>query len=345
MAIAQPAAADLNTAIQDGADRVSDLQHTDGLWGWPLEFSDNNSTFTNTAGPIGLGLISAYADTSDSDHLDAAKDAGDALESIDNTTDEWIGNYNPLFMIELSNATGESKYKTHADNFFTALEDGTYSSNNRDTSSFITEREDRRTGSTINLRPWDFAPLAYAAKQSGTATGSQQTALSDALKGGIDTLDAGKDFDVIGLAGGILGLKWIGEDHDPTAGAYTSASGVDDLISELVDLQNSNGSWNWRTLTNPSTGDEDLQTTAYAMLALLEANDSGQFDDEILDGRSYLLSQQLANGGWPSYPGGPENAEVDGEIVWALSATSEVPEPASIALLGIGGLALLRRRR
>ena len=35
----------------------------------------------------------------------------------------------------------------------------------------------------------------------------------------------------------------------------------------------------------------------------------------------------------------------DNDSIWSLVRLTEVPEPASLCLLGLGGLALLRRRR
>jgi PEP-CTERM motif len=349
MTLAMPgqARADLATAIQDGADRVASLQNVDGKWGWPLNAPP---TFNNITGPIGLGMINAYGQTNDPAHLASATDAGNALDGL---TANWVGTYNPMFMVALFDETGNNAYLNQAQSFFNALTAGTYERGaiiNHDTTTFITavQTEGGRAAQWINLRPWEFAPLTYAASRAGTP--AQQAAFLQATKDGIETLDSSDPntafSDLLGLAGGVMGLSQMNVDFDPTAGAFASASSTADMADILAGNQNVNGSWYWHSnLAAPAADDEDLQTTAYALLALLEANDLGQYDDEIVSGRNYLLGQQQVNGGWIS-PGGSENAEVDGEVLWALSATAGVvPEPASMALLGLGGLAMLKRKR
>ena len=100
------------SSIQAGADHLVDLQYTDGQWGWAITAPP---TYSNTTGPIGLGLLSAYSQTGDSDHLDAAESAGDALVAL---TSDWVGTYNPLFLTELYAATGKVKYLDQAETFF-----------------------------------------------------------------------------------------------------------------------------------------------------------------------------------------------------------------------------------
>ena len=107
---------DLGTAIQDGADRVVSVQNVDGKWGWPI---NTPPTHTNVGGPIGLGLLSAYAQTSDADHLDSAKAFGNALVGL---TSDWVGTYNPLFLVELENVTSDSSYGNQAKSFFDDLD-------------------------------------------------------------------------------------------------------------------------------------------------------------------------------------------------------------------------------
>ncbi len=330
-------------AVQAGADRVAEVQHTDGKWGWPLVAPP---TYSNVVGPIGLGQIDAYKLTNDADHLASATAAGDALVGL---TADWVGSYNPLFLVELSQLTGNNAYLNQAQNFFSQLDAGTYMRKGTptDTAGFISAVQAGRSGTWVNLLPWDLAPLAAAAEVAGTT--AQKDAFVQAMKDGIDTLDSSSPSsvysDTLGLAGGVLGLNWLNEDHDPTTGSFATANSVDDMANMLAALQNANGSWSGHsTITNPSAGDEDLQITAYAVLALDTANDAGQYDDEIISAHHYLTSMQNVDGGWPSYPGGAEYAEVDAEVVWALAATADVPEPATLSVMALMGLATLRRR-
>ena len=46
--------------FQLGGDRLASLQNTDGGWDWPLDNGDPaTGSATNTAAPIGMGLIAA----------------------------------------------------------------------------------------------------------------------------------------------------------------------------------------------------------------------------------------------------------------------------------------------
>ncbi|GAX60604.1 prenyltransferase/squalene oxidase [Candidatus Scalindua japonica] len=317
------------------------IQNTDGSFTWEHGPSDSAPGHANITGPIGMGLVSAYGDTGDSDHLTGATKAADYLVS---KTSAWVGTYNPFFLLKTYDATGTTAYKDKATEFFTQLDASTYvgSSGTYNTAGYISAIESGRAGVWNNLRPWEFAPLAYAAQREGTA--AQTTAFTTALTDGIEALNSSNPSsyysDILGLSGGVFGLGITGTEFDPTAGSFASAGSTSDLADELASLQNANGSWYWHSnLTSPGTGDEDSQTTAYAMLALMSVNTSGQYDSEIVAGRNYLLGAQLGSGGFPSYPGGPENIEVEGEVVWALSAS--VPEPSLDLLIGISLVGLV----
>ena len=179
--------------------------------------------------------------------------------------------------------------------------------------------------------------MALAAQTAGNT--AQVTAFTDAIKYGINILDStATHSDLLGLAGGVMGLSWLGEDFDPTSGDFAAASSTAELADMLAGYQNVNGSW-YDTIS--SGVDEDLQVTAYALLALDAANSSGQYDSEIGLGLNYLVGMQNTDGSWPAWSGGSEYSEINGEIVWALST---VPEPATMTLMALGGL-LLRRKK
>ena len=346
-AIAPPAqAATMSQAIQDGADHVVSLQHLDGKWGWPgAPYDPNAPTYNNITGPLGLGLLSAYEETADAAHLQAAEAAGDSLVGL---TADWVGTYNPMFLLKLYDATADPNYQAQADSFFTDLAAGTYTrqSVDHDTASWITTVQGGRSGTWVNLRPWEFAPQAYASAREGTA--AQTAAFVQAIRDGIDTLDSSDPNtaynDLLGLAGGVMGLASMGADHDPTVGAFASDDSLADLAATLAANQNANGSWDWHSaLASPTTGDEDLQTTAYAVLAL-EEYDRVLYASALAAGRQYLVSTQLVDGGWPSYPpAGQEYAETDGEVIWAL-ASIPVPSAGAAGLALLGVIGVCRRR-
>src|SRR5690606_23700696 len=88
-----------------------------------------------------------------------------------------------------------------------------------------------------------------------------------------------------------------------------------------------NGSFYWATgdaLPTPATDDEDTQTTAYAVLALIKAQErlpNSNYLAAIEMGKQWLLTMQEADGGFMSYPGDTAyNAEVEAEAIQALGA-------------------------
>jgi hypothetical protein len=315
----------VGTAIQNGADHILTIQNTDGSFTWPHGPSTAGPGHTNITGPIGIGLVKAYGVTSDANHLTGASNAASFLVP---KISDWVGTFNPYFLLTAYDSTGNTDYNDKATAFFTELANGTYTrqSVDYDTAGFITFIQNARGGGVWNnLLPWEFSTLAYAAQRVGIS--SQASAFLQALKDGIEALDSSDPnsffVDILGLSGGVLGLGLTGTDFDPTAGSFASANSTSELADILANFQNPNGSWYWHSnLASPTSSDEDTQTTAYAMIALSSVNTFGQYNDEISKARNYLLGIQLGSGGFPSYPGGGENIEVEGEALCALT----VPE-------------------
>ncbi len=316
------AAGSVISAIQDGADHILTIQNTDGSFTWPHGPSTSEPGHANITGPIGIGLVKAYGETGDADHHTGASNAAGFLVL---KTSDWVGTFNPSFLLSAYESTGNTVYRDKATEFFTELTNGAYTRKSIDynTTGYISLIQSARGGSVwSNLLPWEFATLAYAAQQVGTS--SQASAFLQAVKDGIEVLNSTTPFsfyyDILGLSGGVLGLGLTGTDFDPTIGSFASANSTGELADILAGLQNSNGSWYWHSnLISPDSSDEDSQTTAYAMIALGSVNTQGQYNDEINKGRNYLVGLQLGSGGFPSYPGGAENIEVEGEAVWALT--------------------------
>jgi hypothetical protein len=333
-------------SIQSGADHILGIQNGDGSFTWAHGPGTAGPGHANITGPIGMGLIRAYGETGDSAHLAGATNAADYLVSKNS---DWVGTFNPYFLLKTYDATGNTDYKDKAAGFFSELAAGTYTrqSVDYDTAGFISLIESNRSGSLINLRPWEFSTLAYAAQREGSL--AQDIEFITSLTDGINTLDDAFNYDLLGLSGGVFGLGLTATEFDPSAGSFASASSTSDLADILAGFQNGNGAWSWDDSLKDVAGEEDSQTTAYAMLALMSVNTSGQYDSEIDAGRDYLFGTQLGSGGFPSYPGGTENIEVEGEVVWALSESTPVPEPTTVALLGIGLVGMagaeVRRRR
>ena len=76
--------------------------------------------------------------------------------------------------------------------------------------------------------------------------------------------------DVVCLAGAVYGLAYVGEDFDPTAGSHAAAGSLADLGAILASYQIlPSGGFAWNSAwVIPDDGDESIQETAYAILAL-----------------------------------------------------------------------------
>ena len=325
--------------FQAGGDRLTDLQNNDGGWDWPLDDANPaNASPLNTVGPIAMGLAQAYYNTGDAAHKTTLQNAGSLLLSKTN-------NFSPsdgYLAVELDNVFGGSTYSSHVmNNFYTPLANGTYDRNGAGTlyttADYVASiRTSRANGGIGNLAAWDIGMGLYAANLIGANT----TDWISGVKAEIDELDGTAYYDVIGLAGGLLGLAAAGENFDPTAGEHAGASNLGDLAAILAGYQLSTGGFAWNSeYVIEDDGNETIQETAYALLALNEF-DSVTYWSDIVSASNYMIGTQLGTGGWENYTGAGENNEITGEALWAIS----VPEPATLALLGLGGL-LLRRRK
>ncbi len=339
--------------LQAGADHIVAQQCADGGFGWP--HADCSATYHNITAPILLGVLNAYTYTADSAHLAAAVAGGNFDLTYQYSNGEArFGGQTAYFMQVLSNQSGDSTYSTHAaQNFFDALQAGTYGPDDLNTAGFIAAVFAQRIGSSVNLRPWDFCTLVSSASALGNS--GQSDAFAQAALDGLATLDnsdpANVYWDILGLAGGIMALSDAGWTSFPAISAplhsgVNGVSSLDGLVGVLLSYQNADGSWYWHSnLAAPDVGDEDAQTTAYSVLALVAAESqvSGNVSEAIRQARDWLAGQQLASGGFPSYPGGTENTEVEGEILWSLGASAayNVEDRAGIPAVGTGGVLVL----
>lgn len=322
--------------IQAAADHVVAQQCPDGGWGWPHD--DCGATYNNITAPICLGLLNAYTNaTGDPAHLAAAVAGGDFDLTFQYGNGEYrFGSFAPAFLRRLSAVTSDPQYSTHAAvEFFDELTAGTYGPADLNTAGWIAAVQTARSGGQVNLRPWDFHNLPWVAGEIGNPP--QQDAFRDAVLDGLDTLvqdiNPATDFgDILGLAGAVRGLALNGTTAFP---AIDSAHpGIDEmttlcqLADYLASLQNGDGSWYWFSDPGETPGetDKDTQTTAYAVLALLAAEEAGcgPYASEIALARDWLRTMQVPSGGFLSYPGGTENTEVEGEALDALGATADI---------------------
>jgi len=307
-------------------------QCDNGGFGW--EHADCSATYQNLTGPILLGVLDNYARFShDIDHLFANLDGGIfALTSVYPNGEARFATFNPLFLQELAAVTGNTSFTDYVTTrLFDELEAGTYGPNDRDTAGWILEIQTVRTGTWVNLRPWEFSTLVPTSEALGNP--GQSDLFTQAILDGLDTLDNTDPdnvySDILGVAGAVRGLAYaqLLTFGDPVnAPLHAGVDGIDnleDLAAYLASLQNPDGSWYWHSnLATPGEDDKDVQTTAYAVLALVQVDRlvTADYQAAAEVARDWIVSLQQPDGGILSYPGGDENTEVEGEALSAMLA-------------------------
>ena len=311
--------------FQNGADRLTALQNNDGGWDWPL--TDGNPASVspkNTVGPIAEGLAKAYLYTGDPDHRAALQDAGALLLAKTN-------NFSPsdgYLAATLDDLLGVTTYTDHLmNNFYGPLAAGTYDRNgvntDYDTAEYVNLIRVSRSGSQANLAAWDIGMGLVGA----AAAGADTSAWIAGVKAEINELNGDGWYDVIGLAGALYGLAYVGEDFDPIAGEHAAADSLDALGATLVSYQISSGGFAWNSnYVVPNDGNETIQETAYAVLAFAELNQK-IYLSAIKAAADYMASVQLSTGGWENYPMSGENNEITGEALWGIYTTVVSNQP------------------
>lgn len=306
-----------------GGNRLAETQNNDGGWDWPLDDGDPTSgSAANTIGPIAMGLAKAYLTTGDSDLLVALQDAATFLQAKTNNfspSDGYLAAELDRVLVGTTNVDHVTTY------FYDELAAGMYDRDGLgtlyDSAAYVQWNRDRRFAQNIpNLAAWDLGMGLVGAASCGV-TGADLQAWIDGVKAEVNELDGNAYYDVIGLAGAVYGLAFVGEDFDPTSGEHSAASNLADLADILASYQISeSGGFTWNSnYVIPYQYNETIQETAYATLALLEI---GGHTDEVGEAVQYLRSMQLCTGGWENYVGSPtgENNEVTAEALWAIAA-------------------------
>ena len=320
---------------QGAGDHIISMQCPSGGWNWP--HGGCGSTFNNITAPICEGLLQAYLATGDIDFRNAASAGGNFdLTFQYGNGESRLSSFTAAFMRRLTAMTGNSAYSAFAETeFFDELTAGTYGPSDLNTATWIAALQAARSGGLINLRPWDLHQLPWVAGQIGNA--GQQNAFRDALIDGLNTLDGVQPGvnpayfgEILGFAGGVRGLALNGSTsfsaiNSPQYALINGSTTLCQLANALASLQRPNGSW-WWTANGLGALDEDTQTTAYAILALVAAQNAGcgPYTAQIANGRAYLASMQDIDGGYFSYPSGPHNIETEAEALWARAVASSV---------------------
>ncbi len=306
------------------------MQCGNGGFGWP--HGDCSQTFHNITGPILLGVLGGYEHSRDGFHLVGVVNGGvyDMTSQYDNG-EARFGSFMPYFLMWVARASQNVTFSEHVSNgLFDELAASTYGPNDRDTAGWIGDIQALRTGQWINIRPWELhtlIPAAMALGQPGQAALFEQGVLD-----GLGTLDRTSPsnvyLDILGVAAGVRGLAFARLLGFPAISAplHSGVDGVDSLetlAAYLASLQNPDGSWyRHSNLPSPTDSDKETQTTAYAALALLQADllTAASYAPAYEAARDWLVSLQLPGGGIPSYPGGSENVQVEGEALTAIAA-------------------------
>jgi beta-lactam-binding protein with PASTA domain/N-glycosylase/DNA lyase len=316
------------SAVVLGGNRLVELQHEDGGWDLPL-FDPNSESDSQSFALVAMGLAQAYRQTSDPNMLASLQLAKIFLLS---KIDNFVG-ADGILAAELDGILGGTACVDYVrTNFYDMLQSGTYydaiGGTVHDTNSFVQAQRDRRfLQGNANLATWDLGLGLYGASMVSASTAEWIAG----VKAEIDELNGDGASAVLGLAGGILGLAAVGEDHDPCTGQHAAASSLTDLADILATYQLETGGFTWWWATRVEYLDEVIQETVYSIIAFNELN-RANYLAEIHGALVHLQTVQLGTGGWKNYyVGSSENNLVTGGALWGIAtAAGEVSVPALV---------------
>ena len=218
---------------------------TDAGWDAPFDDLDPTSgSSTKALGPTAMGLAHAYRRTHDAGQLAALQKAGAFLLFKTNKFSPTDG----CLTVELDRIFAVTTYTNHVrTNSCDALSAGTYNRKGGgilyDTAGYINLIRSERSGDVANLAAWDLGTALYSAALIGVDTSPWLVG----TKAEIEELDGDKWYDILGLAGSILGLAYVGQEFDPVAGEHEDADSVSDLCDILASYQIAGGGFAWNS--------------------------------------------------------------------------------------------------
>ncbi|KKM77547.1 hypothetical protein LCGC14_1368930 [marine sediment metagenome] len=307
-------------AMGHGAHRIFRTQKNDGGWQWMNPDTDPTQIPSpkNTLGVTAQGLLDPYCCLKLNHLLDACLACYDGM--VTNSQDpspsvHRIRGPDIPFLVEFSTETGISTYGAFARTRWEAAKTEYGGGTATGLAEFI---RDIRLGQGLPaIVAWDVGLYIRGALALGGRTSDDVGYIDEAREMAEVVYDslyvAPVDFDMTDLnqAEYWLGLTGALEAF-ATCGVH--ADRADELLNSLLAGQQSDGHW------AGILGGSDVQTTAYALLAILRARAQGVFvaaRDAESRAVQYLLSSQSGNGGW-AYDG-TENTEVSSEAIQALS--------------------------
>lgn len=308
-------AADLiKAAMISGAERLDCLQNADDGWDFDVTgvvlCGGLGTSPANTLGVTALGLLEAHRLTHTAAFKAAAVETGDALKAMVPATCATPADRpvtaNVLFLRELSKNAGPS-YKTAAKDWFACITGDLTGKARAD------DRLDRRISQgNDNLGGWDVAFDVRVALAIGGAA-NKAYALAELKQVFARQADWDKETPAAGTAWEVLSKAHLLLAMKPVKTATTQIKAkIKEFTIDLLAAQLPDGSW-------ASSSDSSTQLTAYAVLALDSVQQNVLTRAAVKDGVDFLLSQQLANGGFDDGTTA-ENSEVNSEVLQALKA-------------------------
>jgi len=301
-----------------GGHRLVQLQNEDGGWDIPLDDGDPGAgSDDETFGWVATGLAQAYRQSrwvTDPNMLAAVQKTKVLLMS---KTDNFAVQ-DGMLAFKLDTVLGGTECVDYVmANFYDKLAAGTYydarTAMTHNTNTFVQALRERHL--IGNIAAWELGVGLYSASVLGVDTNEWVAG----VKAEVDELDGLYNYDVLGLAGAVLGLAAAGEDCDPQAGQHADANSLSDLAEILADYQLDTGGFTWYWAFMDEGQDEAVRETAYAVLALNEF-DRAHYLNAITGAVHYIQNAQLTTGGWKEFPefvNGDEHNQVTGEAIWA----------------------------
>jgi hypothetical protein len=300
-----------------GGHRLVQLQNEDGGWDIPLDDGNPGAgSDDETFGWVATGLAQAYRQSrwvTDPNMLAAVQKTKVLLMS---KTDNFAVQ-DGMLAFKLDTVLGGTECVDYVmANFYDKLAAGTYydarTAMTHNTNTFVQALRERHL--IGNIAAWELGVGLYSASVLGVDTNEWVAG----VKAEVDELDGLYNYDVLGLAGAVLGLAAAGEDCDPQAGQHADANSLSDLAEILADYQLDTGGFTWYWAFMDEGQDEAVRETAYAVLALNEF-DRAHYLNAITGAVHYIQNAQLATGGWKEFPefvNGDEHNQVTGEAIW-----------------------------
>ena len=292
----------------------------------------DTTVYTNTQGASALGLLRLYKLNADSALLNAAILNGQC--QITNCIAGWtypnngthrFATHDPLFLIELSQFSGDPQYAQYVtDHFWTPLSTSSYgdTADAYDAAGFTSHILAGRA-SIPELAAWDISKLVVAAREAGQSTA--ETAFMNGVLASLNAADGSHTtYDVVGLTGAVWASAVSGIDLDPTSGTWASANSTADLAAMLLAHQAPGGGFVGSTASAVTDANADIQTTGYAMLALATL-DRATYLPNLQSAAGFIATLQQPDGEILSYAGAPTNSagsvESHGEAIEAYADT------------------------